>query len=486
MAGGMDSGHAIPPPGPLPAKPRRLGLIAGLLGVWLLIWAGSQQYQNGWTPLARAFQWPSLTMHERLLARFTDQIPAGAAVSTTPAVHPHLAHREEIYLFPTLADAAYVLADVPGDTGMHPNDVQTTLEGLVASGQFGIVDAADGYVLLQRGASGKAWPDAFYDFARAGEPRPQYPLDVRFGDQLKLIGYDIEDDLRWRQTRLRFYWQAASPLPSDTQVTLQVLTPNGDVADDSALRPPPALLWYPPARWQPGETIVTESVPWYLPRAWAPALAVSAGGQNWAVEVGPALGGARQPVASANDRVRLPAWGRRGGRLVPYQEPVDAVEQVTARFGGDWQVRLAGWSAPLAVAPGGKLPVSLRWQADSPALGDFSVFVHLRDEMGHAIATGDAPPTWFVPLPTSRWAGGADGAWTAYLISLPKDLAPGRYDVVAGWYDWQTGARLPLIGGLGNPTGDEIVLGPVTVAYGVGPKPDIRCLMAPESCASLE
>jgi hypothetical protein len=130
--------------------------------------------------------------------------------------------------------------------------------------------------------------------------------------------------------------------------------------------------------------------------------------------------------------------------------------------------------------------VNLRWQADRSASRDLSVFVHLRDETGHTVATGDATPTWFVPLPTSRWAGGADGAWTAHVVSLPEDLAPGRYDVVAGWYDWQTGARLPLIGSLGNSTGAEIVLGPVTITTGVGPKPDIPCLMAPESCASQE
>ena len=128
---------------------------------------------------------------------------------------------------------------------------------------------------------------SFYDFARigAGEAaataaaRPQYPLDVTFGDKLRLIGYDIVDNTKWRRTNFRFYWEVLEPLPADTAINMQVVKPDGEAADDTAQRPMPALVWYPPANWQPGETIVTTSMPWYLPRAWAPVLTVTAGGQ---------------------------------------------------------------------------------------------------------------------------------------------------------------------------------------------------------------
>jgi len=465
----------------------RWTIAAGLVSAWLLAWALGQQYQNGWTPLARFFQWPQVTAHDRLLDRFVAEIPPGAAVSATPAVHPHLAHRQKIYLFPTIADAEYVLVDVPGNTGMHPADVQSTVQRLISSGQFGIADAADGYLLLKRGAGSAALPDAFYSFARAGGRQPEYPLDVRLGEDLKLVGYDVVDDPRWRETRFRFYWQVVGTLPADTSISFQALAPDGTVADDSALRPMPALLWYPPSRWQPDDIVVIESVPWYLPRAWAPVIAVASGGRIWAPQVEASAGDMRQPVVAADGRLRLPAWGRQDGRLVSYDGPFELVEQATAQFGdGDWQVRLNAWAAPLAAAPGSNLLVSLQWQADALALRDYNVFVHLRDDAGRTIVTGDGPPTWFVPLPTSRWAGETDGNWTAHVLSLPQGLAPGAYDLVVGWYDWQTGVRLPMIGSLGNRTGDEIVLGPVTVASGVGSQPDIPCLMAPASCASQE
>lgn len=51
--------------------------------------------------------------------------------------------------------------DVAGTTDMR-SDVKAGLEGLLASGEFGVVDAADGYVLLARGAAAFAaeLPDA--------------------------------------------------------------------------------------------------------------------------------------------------------------------------------------------------------------------------------------------------------------------------------------------------------------------------------------
>src|SRR5690606_17106810 len=121
--------------------------------------------------------WPRVMEHERLLAAFAAQIPADAAISTTPALHPHLSHRKHIYVFPIIADAGYVLVDVSGTTDRHPVDVRSTLDGLLASGEFGVLDAADGYLLLQRGTSARDIPAAFYDFVRTDTP-PEHALDV--------------------------------------------------------------------------------------------------------------------------------------------------------------------------------------------------------------------------------------------------------------------------------------------------------------------
>ena len=54
-----------------------------------------------------------------------------------------------------------------------------------------------------------------------------------------------------------------------------------------------------------------------------------------------------------------------------------------------------------------------------------------------------------------------------------------------GWYDWESGARLPLASAQGGQTGDEFRLGSVTVDMGAGPQPDIACRLLPESCVGL-
>jgi hypothetical protein len=193
-----------------------------------------------------------------------------------------------------------------------------------------------------------------------------------------------------------------------------------------------------------------------------------------------------RPQQVTDGRVLLPAWTRRNGALTPLKDP-NAAFQIAARFSGkEWSVRLTDWATAMAVAPGKNLSVALRWQAAGPAPKDYTVFLHLRDAAGKTIATGDGTPTWFVPLPTSGWPLGGILTWDGHLVAVSADLPAGRYDLVAGWYDWQTGERLAAYDEGGNLLGDEFVLGPVTVHPSAGPRPDLACLLAAESCASLE
>jgi uncharacterized membrane protein len=499
---------------------RRLSPVSWPLIAALCVALAGLGYQiaAGYLPIGREFWrqgWPQATAHDRLLDRFAAQIPPDAALSVATDLYPHLSHRERIYQFPRIGEAAWALVDVSGTTDRHPNDVQAAIRKLLVGG-WGIVDAADGYILLAQGLGGATIPDAFYDFARmskslseelakaaptppvAGmgaasavfrrDSQPQYPLDITFGDRLKLLGYDVLDDVKWRRTSLRFYWQALAPLPPDAAISVQVLTPEGGVADDTAVRPMPALLWYPSSRWQVGETVVVETLPWYLPREWAPVVEVE---QRIAADKRMSSVARDQPRQAAvsvtpDGRVLLPAWTRRDGALIPLVDPHDPF-QIAARFTGkDWSVRLTGWAAAMAVAPGKELPVALHWQAAGPAAKDYTVFLHLRDATGKTVATGDGTPTWFLPRPTSGWPAGGIVTWDGHRIAVPADLPAGRYDLVAGWYDWQTSERLNAYDENGNLVGNEFVLGPVTIDLHAGPRPDLACLLAVESCASLE
>ena len=480
--------------------------VVAILGVtWLVFSAGSAQVDRGWTPLARFFQWPAYTAHDATLDRLISQVPADAAVSATPAVHPHLAHREKIYVYPELGDASYVLVDAAGVTGMQATDLKSSVEQLV-NGGFGVVDAADGYLLLAKGKGETTIPADFYTFARTKDAQPQVPVQAQFGPGLQFLGYDVIDDPRQRLTRFRFYFKRLSdqPLPAGLSIQYTSRDPAGALVDDAGQRPIPALLWQPPTSWQPGETVVLETAPWFLPRAFAPVLTVSAGGHTLAPQVAavepqvapPPGETPLTPAVTDDGALRLPGLARRNGRLDFYEGSLYGIETDEASFAAeDWSVRLREWSAPRAVAPGSTLPVLFYWQAARAAPQDFNLFLHLRDATGKTVAMGDAPPTWFMPKPTTTWQSGKDGlAGTidAHSIAIPADLEPGSYELVVGWYDWRTGKRLSRVQGAaarlpsGNRAGDEYVLGAVTVDPLAGPKPDACCLAAKECCASKE
>ncbi|MCX7671828.1 MAG: DUF2079 domain-containing protein, partial [Anaerolineae bacterium] len=146
----------------LPLAGRRPALILGLA----LLAAGAlfSQISRGYTPIGREYArlgpgWPAVTAHERLLARFARQIPPAAALSTTSSLYPHFSHRPLIYQFPWLGRAEWALMDVTAATDRHPADIQREALRLLEAG-WGVVDAADGYLLLARGRGQATIPDA--------------------------------------------------------------------------------------------------------------------------------------------------------------------------------------------------------------------------------------------------------------------------------------------------------------------------------------
>ncbi len=471
-----------------PLTGSRAALIAGL--TLLLAAALIRQVQAGYTPIGGEFGrlgpgWPAVTAHERLLARFASQIPADAALTATANLYPHFSHRPLIYQFPWLGQAAWALIDVTVSGDAHPADVRRAALRLLETG-WGVVDAADGYLLLARDHGKATIPDAFYAFARAPSGvKPQFELDIIFDGRLRLLGYDLADNPKWRRTTLRLYWQPMAPLPADTRLAWRIVAPDGMTVADEAVAPMPALFWYPPADWRAGEAAVVSTLPMFLPRAWAPVIAVEAEGRRWPPEIGPRAEAAAVRLAPSGE-VLLPAWERQAGRLVPGGEPVEKYP-VQARFTAEgWSVRLTDMAWRPATAPGRRFALALRWASDEgPAPRDYRVFVHLRNAQGQTIGHGDATPTWFSPLPVNRWPR-SFATWSAYGVPVPADAAVGEYTLVIGWYDYETGKRLNTESASGNGPGTEFVLGKVMVDPLAGPRPDLCCLMATPCCASQE
>ncbi|MDW8071918.1 MAG: DUF2079 domain-containing protein [Anaerolineae bacterium] len=448
----------------VPLQPGSVRCCAFLVAcsIWTLGWSVGFHMERGWTPLARNFQWPQITAHHRLLGRFIAQIPPAATVSTTPPLHPHLAHREKIYLYPTVADAEYVLLDIASRTDAHPNDVYKTFQGLIESGRFTIVDAADGYILLARTDTGvhgaRSLPDAFYDFLRVGDDRhPQFPLRVEFAPPgcdrvaLRLVGYDLVDDPIWQQTGVRLYWQALAPLPARTRLWPFFYDDAGVIIEDTTQRPMVASIWYPPARWRPGELIITETLPWQLGARFHIGVAVveTHDFQNWRHRF--CIRDA-EPVTMLHHRrtwVQIGSFRRDGQHLAHVPERV-SMNPMAAVFANG--IRLVGYRHEIHP---GMLIVVLAWRADAPVQEDYTVFVHLVTSEGHRIAQSDAQPHWGAVWPTSHWQPG-ELVLDGHRLKLPMEAPRDDLHLEVGLYLWPSLQRLPVLGADAQPISDHV------------------------------
>lgn len=481
--------------------PRTLWVLAG----WLLVWVVVYQVIAGWTPIGREFRWDTVTPHQRLLDRFAPQVPAEEPGSVTTGLYPHFSHREKLYKFPLLGDATWALVDVTGTTDAHPVVVQEQVLDLLQVG-WRVIDAADGYVLLRRpadsdepgataacdrGAGPAAYaacmlPDAFFDFARASRsgllpdepgrvvlpgapalslPTPSITTSLVFSSSLALRGVDVIDDGKWGLTYWRGYWRADQRLPADLQVRQFAVTPDGALADDPALRPPVALLWYPPARWTPGETALVETLPWYLPAQWAPAVGVFEGadwndrGRRWPVS-------GEAPRFDGSTWAQLPAYQRQGRTLRPLEPPPASattapLAQWAAADGGTWGSLLGATLPTTPLVASQPVTVTLTWRLAQPSAHDYAVFAHLRDAAGRTVTQADGQPVWFGVRPFTTWSAGTPGADVR--VFEAGTLQPGEtYEVVVGLYDPATSQRLDVIGPDGSVLGNEVTAATLT------------------------
>ena len=330
-------------------------------------------------------------------------------------------------------------------------------------------------------------PAEFFTFAQP-DGEPQHPLDLVFtgpqGEQVKLAGYDVLPNPQWRSTAFRLYWQALTPLPAGLTLRAFVMTPDGREVDSSDERPLIQPLWLPPERWQPGATVVTDKLAWFLPRQWALAAGVYQG-ERWDDVSGRwrlSAADAATPLFDFDTWTTLGAWQWERSRLAPMKLP--DFEPVDETFGGDgWLVQLTGLEEQQRAAPGVRVPITLRWQSSGPSPRALTVFLHVRDAQGAIVAQDDSMPTWFGVQPTTQWRPDEE-VLGAHSVLLPANLKPGVYDLVAGWYYWETLERLALLDEAGQPIGDSVVIGKLEVDSTAAARPDLACAVAPEACES--
>ncbi len=125
------------------------------------------------------------------------------------------------------------------------------------------------------------------------------------------------------------------------------------------------------------------------------------------------------------------------------------------------RVRLIGYDLDTRRAwPGGRVPVTLYWQALTPMDISYQVFTHLEGEGGLAAQADGVPVCW--RYPTDAWRPGQIIA-DQHAITLPPEIAPGRYRLEIGLYEPDTFTRLDVLDIAGNPAGTSLRLDEVNV-----------------------
>lgn len=467
-------------------------LIALGLCLWLLGWATMLYRMAGRGPLGGRYDPTAITAHHRLLAHFVQQIPHDAAVSATAAVHPHVSHRRYVYQFPLglpelgkPGQADWALLDVTTNTDLAPGDVKSDVDKLLAR-DWGVVDAADGFLLLQRGAANKVIPKAFYDFARlpltdAVQPSSTVEPTV---EPLALVEVNIEDWLRWRQTRIVTTWQVGHGFdPASVAPQFDLLTPDGEAFYALSAATPPALIWYSPDRWQLGERIKITTLPLYLPRIWALAVANR--------EVVNLKDTAQRPFVQSDDQRTVVAAYQRDshGQIEPLwlgATPPPEATKVSVQLptsAGDERVLAWGWVESGRTQLGAVVTVRLQWEGWLNGWpSDYAAFVHLRRN-GETVDQRDGTPRWFLlySLHDRR-------VWNQAAEDLRQFIIPGNarngeiWSVVAGLYNTGTGKRVLLMDGNGKGIGEEWVVREFRIDNTV--VPDQTCALIAPTCLS--
>jgi hypothetical protein len=242
-------------------------------------------YPYGSLPFSRGFAWPQVSAHTALAQRFIDMIPASASVSAQSSLVPHLSERNSIYLFPYQDDSAdYIFLDITSVTyPYNMNPYTNEVKKILLSGNYQVIAAQDGYLLLKKGLSTPALspfspvqegnevvpdlPDEFCSFTRASQQEVTHPLQVDFSfnpdsnSAVSLIGYSVTPPSSFSIIAPFFqvttYWRVNSSSPPPLRVQAILLGTNGKQLYSSIDFP--ALSWCPTSSWKPGTIIRTTS-----------------------------------------------------------------------------------------------------------------------------------------------------------------------------------------------------------------------------------
>lgn len=298
--------------------------------------------------------------------------------------------------------------------------------------------------------------------ATSPNPVPLHTMHAQIGESIELTGYDLLVDGALTQTSYEApalveagqyvqiipYWQAIAPVTENVHGFVHLSDLHGMPIAQEDHSPGP--FFSPPAIWQP-DRLYPDS---YLLRIPSDA----ASGLVWpqvglydfdTVERLPVVVDQRSEVG---DHVRLPPI-----KLIQRSQP--APQHSSDVRVGEW-AHLIGYDlqpSAMVLQPGDILTVTLHFRSDTHSPADFTRFVHLFDPTLGMAAQSDGLPQQGAN-PTWAWTPG-EQIVDRVTLQVAADAKPGRYRLVSGFYDAQSGGeRVAAFGADGQPLTDNLVI----------------------------
>jgi hypothetical protein len=145
---------------------------------------------------------------------------------------------------------------------------------------------------------------------------------------------------------------------------------------------------------------------------------------------------------------------REGVNLKIETIPLTEIQPLKVDF--NQQITLTGYHFKQPVLSGGHLNLTLFWQVEAPIEIDFTVFVQMVDANDNIKAQGDSKPQrGFYGTP--HWQPG-EQVVDSYTLAIGKDVSPGTYDILLGFYEADKGARLQILDEAGVFKNDHVRL----------------------------
>jgi hypothetical protein len=240
-------------------------------------------------------------------------------------------------------------------------------------------------------------------------------------------------------------WRAEEQPGSDVATSIRLVGPDGTTWSQAADERPLGEM-FTTHRWQSGQTGQQRfALPVPLgtpPGDYTVELLVydPASGTAWEPD---ALGTEAARAASTVD-AQTPAALALGRIAVTRPEPTAPISSRLAQFGP--LALLGAKTAATTVAPGDEIPVEMMWQAVQSPGEPLVVVLQLLDQAGHVAAGLEAQPL-DGRYPTQAWIQG-EVVRDRHTLTLPVNLAPGSYRLIAGVYRASDRQRLRTRSGL--------------------------------------